>query len=78
LQFDLYHVARMGLDPAAELKPLLPIVRHIQFADAPGRHEPGTGHVGFEGPLAATAAGLTWLDSWRRGAFGGGQAGLET
>jgi hydroxypyruvate isomerase len=91
LQFDLYHVARMGLDPAAELKPLLPLVRHIQFADAPGRHEPGTGHVGFESalavldagryegwlsaeyiPLAATAAGLSWLDSWRRGAFGSG------
>jgi hydroxypyruvate isomerase len=91
LQFDLYHVARMGLDPAAELKPLLPLIRHIQFADAPGRHEPGTGNLGFEAPLAvldaggyegwlsaeyiplaATSAGLTWLDSWRRGAFGKG------
>jgi hydroxypyruvate isomerase len=91
LQFDLYHVARMGLDPVAELKSSLPLVRHIQFADAPGRHEPGTGHVafgaalavldagGYEGwlsaeyiPLAPTVAGLSWLDAWRRGAFGSG------
>jgi hydroxypyruvate isomerase len=91
LQFDLYHVARMGLDPAAELKRRLPLVRHIQFADAPGRHEPGTGELRFESslrvlaeggyggwlsaeyiPLAATSAGLGWLDSWRRGASGAG------
>jgi hydroxypyruvate isomerase len=48
LQFDAYHVARMGLDPAAELKRVLSTVRHVQFADAPGRHEPGTGQVSFE------------------------------
>jgi hydroxypyruvate isomerase len=91
LQFDLYHVARMGLDPAVELKRLLPLVRHIQFADVPGRHEPGTGSLEFESslrvlrkggyrgwlsaeyiPLAATSAGLGWLDSWRRGASGAG------
>jgi hydroxypyruvate isomerase len=89
LQFDLYHVARMGLEPRVELKPLLPLVRHIQFADAPGRHEPGTGTLGFDGPLAeldaggyegwlsaeyipltTTSAGLGWLGSWRRGAWG--------
>jgi hydroxypyruvate isomerase len=86
LQFDLYHVARMGLDPKAELERHLPLVRHVQFADVPGRHEPGTGTVrfepalavlrasGYEGwvsaeysPRAATAAGLGWLESWRRG-----------
>jgi hydroxypyruvate isomerase len=50
LQFDAYHVARLGLDPAAELQRLLPLVRHVQFADAPGRHEPGSGRVAF-GPL---------------------------
>jgi hydroxypyruvate isomerase len=52
LQFDLYHVARMGLDPAAELKRCRPLVRHVQFADSPGRHEPGTGGVDFESALA--------------------------
>jgi hydroxypyruvate isomerase len=49
--------ARMGLDPAAELKSLLPLIRHIQFADAQGRHEPGTGNLGFEAPLAVLDAG---------------------
>jgi hydroxypyruvate isomerase len=47
LQFDAFHAARMGLDPAAELARRLPIVRHVQFADAPGRHEPGTGNTDF-------------------------------
>lgn len=52
LQFDLYHVACMGLDPSAELSRWLPLVRHVQFADAPGRHEPGTGGIEFESALA--------------------------
>ena len=52
LQFDLYHVARMGLDAAAELERFLPLTRHIQFADAPGRHEPGTGSVPLESAVA--------------------------
>ena len=50
LQFDFYHVARMELDLAAELERHLPLVRHVQFADVPGRHEPGTGGVHF-GPV---------------------------
>jgi len=48
LQFDIYHATRMGLDAASELERRLPIIRHIQFADVPGRHEPGTGDVAFE------------------------------
>jgi hydroxypyruvate isomerase len=57
LQFDLYHVARMGLDPAAELKQWLPLVRHVQFADAPDRHEPGTGGLRFDRALRVLNAG---------------------
>lgn len=56
LQFDLYHVARMGLDPAAELERHFSLVRHVQFADVPGRHEPGTGGVPFEAALAVLRA----------------------
>jgi hydroxypyruvate isomerase len=56
LQFDLYHVARMGLDPAAEVERWLPRVRHVQFADVPGRHEPGTGSVPLESALAVLEA----------------------
>ena len=47
LQLDLYHTVMMGDDPAATLEGMWPAVRHIQFADAPGRGEPGTGKVDF-------------------------------
>jgi hydroxypyruvate isomerase len=53
LQFDAYHAARMGLDPAAEFRRMLPWIRHVQFADSPGRHEPGTGDVNFASLLDA-------------------------
>ena len=55
LQFDLYHAARTGLDIAAELKSCLAEVAHIQFADAPGRHEPGTGSTPFAETLKMLA-----------------------
>ncbi|MEP7068924.1 MAG: TIM barrel protein [Usitatibacter sp.] len=47
LQCDLYHTVMMGDDPAAIMDECWPAIRHIQFADAPGRHEPGTGKVDF-------------------------------
>ena len=47
LQFDLYHAARTGLNIATELADCLAEVAHIQFADAPGRHEPGSGTTAF-------------------------------
>jgi hydroxypyruvate isomerase len=47
LQCDLYHTVMMGDDPAAILESCWPAVRHIQFADAPGRGEPGTGAIDF-------------------------------
>ncbi|MGZ5086744.1 MAG: hydroxypyruvate isomerase family protein [Usitatibacter sp.] len=43
LQCDLYHAAMMGEDPAATLEECWGAVRHIQFADVPGRGEPGSG-----------------------------------
>ena len=52
LQFDLYHTSMMGDDAAALFDELRPWIRHVQFADAPGRGEPGTGHV----PLASLFA----------------------
>jgi hydroxypyruvate isomerase len=52
LQCDLYHTVMMGDDPASILEVCWPYVRHIQFADAPGRGEPGTGKIDFA-PLFA-------------------------
>lgn len=51
LQFDAYHAARMGLSLVSELERALPLIRHVQFADVPGRHEPGTGGVPFRDVL---------------------------
>lgn len=45
LQYDIYHAAMMGEDPVEGLARYAPVIRHVQFADAPGRHEPGTGTV---------------------------------
>ena len=47
LQCDLYHTKMMGDDPAATLARHVGVIRHIQFADVPGRNEPGTGTMDF-------------------------------
>ena len=47
IQADLYHMQRMGGDLAATLRRLRPRIGHVQFADNPGRHEPGTGELHF-------------------------------
>jgi hydroxypyruvate isomerase len=48
LQFDVYHAAMLGLDPAQAFTRYLPHIRHVQFADHPGRHEPGSGTLDFK------------------------------
>ena len=45
--FDAFQVARMGLDPVGELERHAAVIRHVQIADAPGRHAPGTGNIDF-------------------------------
>jgi hydroxypyruvate isomerase len=45
LQFDLYHVARTEPDLIAAIYRAAAVIGHVQFADHPGRHEPGTGEV---------------------------------
>lgn len=48
LQFDIYHAARLGLEPAHAFESMRRRIAHVQFADHPGRHEPGTGTLDFE------------------------------
>ena len=43
LQLDQYHAAMAGEDARACLRQYFPLVAHVQIADVPGRHEPGTG-----------------------------------
>lgn len=45
LQHDLYHAQRSEGELAATLARLMPRIGHLQIADNPGRHEPGTGEI---------------------------------
>ncbi len=66
LQYDIYHAAMMGEDPVEGLARFSPVIRHVQFADAPGRHEPGTGRVDIAGCFARLdALGYAGLDRGR-------------
>jgi hydroxypyruvate isomerase len=47
LQYDLYHAQRMEGELAATAARHLPRIAHIQLADNPGRHEPGTGEINY-------------------------------
>lgn len=47
VQYDIYHAQRMEGELAATLSRYLPRIGHIQLADNPGRHEPGTGEINF-------------------------------
>lgn len=47
LQYDIYHMQIMEGDLCRSLSELCPHIGHIQFADNPGRHEPGTGEIRF-------------------------------
>jgi hydroxypyruvate isomerase len=48
LQFDVYHCQIAQGDVTTRLAALMPAIDHMQLADVPGRHEPGTGEIGWE------------------------------
>lgn len=56
MQFDCYHMSRMGEDVLSELRQNLPLTGHVQFADNPGRHEPGTGRIDYKPVFSLLAA----------------------
>ena len=47
LQYDIYHAQVMEGDLARTVQEILPQIAHIQLADNPGRHEPGSGEINF-------------------------------
>ena len=47
IQFDIYHMQIMQGNIIRSLEKHLTSIAHIQFADNPGRHEPGTGELNF-------------------------------
>ena len=53
IQYDLYHRQRDGGDLIGTFCDLKHRIAHIQIADVPGRHEPGTGEIDFAEVFAA-------------------------
>lgn len=47
LQYDVYHMQRTEGELAATIQKNLAKIGHIQIADNPGRHEPGTGEINY-------------------------------
>jgi hydroxypyruvate isomerase len=48
LQFDIYHCQVAQGDVTRRMETLMPVIAHIQIADAPGRNEPGTGEIAWD------------------------------
>jgi len=48
LQYDIYHAQRTEGELAATMEKHLDRIAHVQLADNPGRHEPGTGEIRYE------------------------------
>jgi hydroxypyruvate isomerase len=47
LQYDIYHMQIMEGNLAPTIEANLPAIAHVQLADVPGRHEPGSGAIDF-------------------------------
>ena len=47
LQYDIYHAQIIAGDLARTLEGNIARIGHIQIADNPGRHEPGTGEINY-------------------------------
>jgi hydroxypyruvate isomerase len=47
LQYDIYHMQVMEGNLAHTIESNLGRISHIQVADNPGRHEPGTGEINY-------------------------------
>ncbi|TLM80953.1 hydroxypyruvate isomerase family protein [Pseudarthrobacter sp. NamE5] len=45
--FDVFHVQRSGGNVLERLQNLAPQIAHVQVADSPHRHEPGTGEIAY-------------------------------
>jgi hydroxypyruvate isomerase len=62
LLLDVYHLAVNGDDVVAAVDAAAGRTGHVQIADAPGRHQPGTGTLDIDGHLRHLAA--TGYDGW--------------
>lgn len=52
-QFDTYHIQMMEGGLEQKIRDEIGWIGHIQFADYPGRHEPGSGVIDFKSVISA-------------------------
>lgn len=62
LQYDIYHMQRMEGELAKTMETLMPRIAHLQLADNPGRHEPGTGEINY--PFLFATLEKLGYDGW--------------
>jgi hydroxypyruvate isomerase len=62
VQYDIYHMQRMEGELLNTIKANLPLIKHVQLADNPGRFEPGTGEINYRVVLASLDA--MGYDGW--------------
>ena len=62
IQYDIYHMQRMEGELTNTIKKHLPLIRHVQLADNPGRNEPGTGEIGYR--FLFEQLGAAGYDGW--------------
>jgi hydroxypyruvate isomerase len=57
IQYDIYHMQRMQGEILGTFRQIKPKIGHIQIADNPGRHQPGTGELNYRRIFAALEEG---------------------
>jgi len=62
LQFDVYHTQIMQGDIVRNFEAHRESIRHVQIADNPGRHEPGSGEINF--PFVLASLDAMGYDGW--------------
>lgn len=56
LLFDFYHMEQTEPSLTAAIRQCASMIGHVQFADTPGRHQPGTGRIDFAAAFQALKA----------------------
>jgi hydroxypyruvate isomerase len=62
LQYDVYHAQRMSGNLTATIAARIGQIGHVQIADSPDRHEPGTGEINY--PFVFAALDTAGYDGW--------------
>lgn len=62
VQYDVYHAQRMQGNLTTTIGDKIDLIGHVQIADSPARHEPGTGEINY--PFVFRALDEAGYDGW--------------